>query len=512
LFVSTAFLLLAQETESANEDQTESENPEAALLPDDDNIYVIADFDFDIKGRTRPFALLYKTEMKVGKKFQGRAELDAFIADKTQVLINQRVLKDNATITPSVGEQAADGSYPVTLIVKVEDTWNIIAVPRPQYSSNSGFDITIKARDYNSFGTMSPLRLDLGYSYDEEGRNYFNLMLDTDTPFRLFNLDWNFDFDHDFSYRPNLSEPYYYKNRTGLSVEIPFKRTIITAGFNESLILNQEVARIYWDEYGRFQEGIYLSSNPYLAWKIPTGFQYYHLGEVTYSPSLSATINHGFSRWPLHDFIKGPFLSFSHGISFGRVDWVDNFRKGVSAGISNSFSFDFYKLRNNDMPWSASLSIFGEGHKIISKRVSFSARLMYRHWFFDDYTDSGGNVVRGILDNDINADYMFSINLDLPINLLKFRPSDWFKKPKLNIINFDLHVSPFIDMALYNNPITQEPFGFENMLLGAGLELIIFPQAFRSLFLRASVGVGIETARLSRKLNNEIYIGTELHY
>jgi hypothetical protein len=510
----TAFFLFSQEIESDNEGQTESEISDPVMSPDNEKLYVISGFEFDIKGRTRPFALLYHTELKIGEKIHGKDELDAFIADKTQVLLNQRVLKDNASITHEVGEQKVDGSYPVTLTFKVEDTWNVIAVPRPQYSSNSGFDITIKARDYNSFGTMSPLRLDIGYSYDEEGRNFFNLMLDTDTPFRLFDLDWNFNFDHDLTYRPNQEEPYYYKNTTGLSVEIPFKRTTVTVGFSESLVFNREVARRYWEngDYGRFQKGIYLTSHPYISWRIPTGFQYYHLGELFYSTSFSASINHEFPQWPLFPFLKGPFLDFSHSLGFGRVDWVDNFRKGVSASIGNSYSYNFYNLRNDINPWGISFSASATGHKIIGERVNISTRLNYRHWLFDDYTDSGGDAVRGILDNDITANYMFSLNLDLPVKVLRFLPSEWFKKSKMRIINFDLHVGPFIDMALYNNPTTQEPFSFDNILLGAGLEFIVFPQSFRSLFLRASAGLGVETAHLDRGFSRELYIGTELHY
>jgi hypothetical protein len=137
---------------------------------------------------------------------------------------------------------------------------------------------------------------------------------------------------------------------------------------------------------------------------------------------------------------------------------------------------------------------------------------MYRHWFFDDYTDSGGDVVRGIKDNDIIADYMFSLNLDFTFKLLRFRPSVWFKNDKWRIINFDLHVAPFIDMALFNNPKTQEPFSFENMLIGGGIEVIVYPLSFRSLFLRASVGLGVKTADLHAGISREFFIGTELHY
>jgi hypothetical protein len=512
LFVFTVCFLFSQETESDIEGKIETENPDTVALFDDDSIFVISGFDFDIKGITRPNAIIYNAELKIGEKLHGQAALDEYIADKTQVLNNRRVLKDNALVTYTVGERAKDGSYPVFLKIKVEDTWNIIAVPRPTYSSNSGFNITIKARDYNFLGTMDPLRLDLGYSHDEEGHNSFTLMLDSDTPFRLFNLDWNFNFDHDFSYRPNLDEPFFYRNTTGLSVEIPYKRTTFSVGTNESLILNQEMSRRYWKEYDRFQKGIYMSSSPYVSWRIPTGFHYYHLGEVNYNTDITATFIHGFSRWPIFSFLKGPYLNFSHSLGFGRVDWVDNFRKGVSANISNSFKYNFYNLRNDINPWGAGFSISGTGHKIIREWFNFSTRLMYRHWFFDDYTDSGGNVVRGIIDNDIIANYMFSVNLDFGFRLFRFRPSVWFKNEKWRIINFDFHVAPFVDLALFNNPRTQEPFGFDNMLLGAGLEAIIFPQAFRSLYLRVSMGLGVKTGDLHAGISREIYIGTDLHY
>jgi hypothetical protein len=510
--VLVVFSLSSQELESDDEDQMEFEVPDPVTSPDNDRLYVITDFEFDIQGRSRPFALLYNAELEVGEKIYGQAALDRFIADKTQMLINQRVLKDNVIITHAVGEQLGDGSYPVILTIKVEDSRNIVVLPKPKYSSSSGLDFTVNIRDYNFLGTMSPLRLDIGYSYDEEKNHSFNLMLDTDTPFKLFGLYWIINFDHDFSYRANLDEPFYYKNTTGLSVEFPVKRTILTIGFDESLMLNQENERRYRDEYGRFQEGIYMSSNPYISWKIPTGYHYYDLGEVTYTPKLSATFNHEFSQWPLPDFNKGPFLNFSHSLSFGRVDWVDNLLKGVSVEINNSFSYDFYKFKNDINPWGANLHVSGIGHKIISERVSFSARMMYRHWFFDDYTDSGGDVVRGIIDNNIIANSMFSVNLDMTFKLFRFLPSVWFNKEKASFMNFDFHVSPFIDLASYNNPVTREPFGLGNMLLGSGLEVIIFPQRWRSLFLRMSAGLGIQTARLSKGFSYEIFIGTALHY
>ena len=506
LFLFICFHSFSQELigeTNTEEDTTSSES--------NGTIYVINSFSFDIKGYTRPFALIYHAELKIGEEINGFSNLEKYINEKRQLLYNERVIEE-VSIEYTIGEQRQDGKYPVDLLIHVTDTWNIMAIPRPQYSSNSGFDITIKARDYNFLGTMSPLRLDIGYSYDEDGNNFFDLMLDTDIPFRFFDLDWSFNFDHDFSYRPDLDEPFYYKNTTGISVEIPFKNTLFTIGFNESFILNEENARTYWTDYGRFQEGFYMSSNPYISWRIPTGLYYYDLGELNYTPSLSAIFNHEFPQHPLSYFRKGPYMFFSHGLRFGRVDWTDNFRKGFSASLNNSFSYDFYQLKNDGRPYGASIDLRGSGYKVVNNYFNFSSRLIYRHWFFGDYNDSSGNVIRGILDSGINADYMISLNMDFTFKLLRFLPSVWSGNEKVRIIDFDFHIAPFLDVAFYNDPVNQRPFGLENMLIGGGLEVIVFPLRFRSLFLRISVGLGIETANLRDGLSREIFIGTDLHY
>jgi hypothetical protein len=491
-------------------------NEELELLPEEtenlnDSVYVINSFVFNIDGITRPSALIYNAELKIGEEITGRSNLEKYIREKRQLLYNQRLF-DRITIEYSIQEMQADGKYPVNLIISVKDTWNIIAIPRPQYSSSTGFDMTIKARDYNFLGTMSPLRLDFGFQRDISGQNFYTVMLDSDIPFNLFDLNWNFDFDHDYTYRPDMELPHYYKNTTGLSVELPFNRTIFTVGFSESLIINDETPRKYrLAGYPRFQEGLYMSSTPYISWKIPTGLHYYDLGEIHYTPSLSTTFTHEFSNWPLEDFRKGPFVTYSHRLDFGRIDWNDNFQKGAQFIISNSNRFNFYYFRNDMQPWSSNVNIRAIGHKIINDYLGFSCRLMYRHWFFDDYSVEAGDVLRGVLNNNVTTNYMFSLNLDFPIRVLNFRSSEWSSDSNvLRIFDFDLHLSPIIDAALYNDPVNQRVFGLENLLLTSGMEVIVFPSRWRSLFLRISYGRNFSLG--TRKNSSELFIGTDLHY
>jgi len=477
-----------------------------------DSVFVINSFVFNVKGITRHFALINAAGFIAGEEITGLSGLEKYIQDKTQLLVNERVLKDNVRIDHTIGDVREDGKYPVDLVIYVEDTWNIIAIPRPQYDSNSGWDITIKARDYNFLGTMNALRLDLGYQYDNEGRNFFNFMIDSDIPFRAFGLNWNLDFDHSFNYRPDMEQPFYYKNVTGLSVELPVWATVITLGFEEALVYNDENSDDYKPDYGDFQEGIYMSSKPYFSWRIPTGIEIGSYGGLSYTANLSATFTHEFPLWPLAEYRRGPVMNFNHSLGFGRIDWIGNFLRGYSAGIDNSFSYNFYNAGNGGQPLTASYSITGKGHFIITDYFGISARLSYSQWI-NAVNDNAGNALRGVLDGDIHADYILSLNLDLSFRVLKFRLSEWLTNEKLRIFDFDLHIAPIIDAAFSHDPENGSLHGFNRLYVAGGLEIIVFPLFFRSLFLRVSAATDVYRM-LSEKERGpiEIFIGTELHY
>ncbi|MDR1105345.1 MAG: hypothetical protein LBL44_03210, partial [Treponema sp.] len=202
---------------------------------DDKTVYYIRDVEVNVSGPelfgislpmgySRPFAVMYHGEIKEGEEIQGTAGLEKYMRDKTQLIMNQRVIS-SATIDYTVAGAEADGRRPVDLLVTVRDTWNIIALPQPRYDSNEGFKLFVKARDYNFLGTMNPLRLDIGYTRNLDGITTFSLLVDTNTRFRALGLDWNLNFDNEFFY--TMGEPLSYINTTGFDVEIPVKRTTL---------------------------------------------------------------------------------------------------------------------------------------------------------------------------------------------------------------------------------------------------------------------------------------------
>ncbi|MCL2242925.1 MAG: hypothetical protein FWC03_00480 [Treponema sp.] len=480
-----------------------------------DSVYIINSFIFNIEGFTRPNALINHAKFIKGEEITGFINLEKYISDKTQILINQRVL-DSASIEYITFPPQEDGKIPVELIINTKDTWNIVAIPRPRYSSNSGFDITLKARDYNFLGTMSPLRLDLGYMYDENKEHFIMFMLDSDIPLRIFNLNWNLNFDNFFDYRPDMEQLFYYKNVTGLSVELPVKSTTVTLGFNESFIINEENNDDDKIPFGNFQDGFYISSSPFISWRIPTGIEAGLWGELVYTAGVSALFNHELPQWPLDEIRKGPFLSFSHNLGFNRIDWIGNFLRGYDVSVSNSFSYNFYNYRNDIEPWDSHLNVTGIAHLVFDDIFGISSRFMYRHWFFTEKGASGaGDVMRGILDRDVSAEFMISANFDLPVSILKFRLSEWLNNDKYRFFNFDLHLVPILDIAFYRSPENEAlysgaDFTYKNMLVSGGIEAIIFPEFFRSLFLRISLGFNLSAFITNSRY--ELFIGTDLHY
>lgn len=484
---------------------------EESLPPGENTLYYIRHIEYNITGRTRVFALIYHGKFQEGEQLQGRDALEQYLQEKIQLLVNQRVLEE-IRIDPAIGEADERGAVPVDLLVSVKDTWNIIAIPYPQYDSNSGFELTIKARDYNFFGTMSPFRIDLGYSLAQDklwnfSQGTFKFELDSDIPFNALGFNWNVNFDHIFSY--TYGEPLSYTNITGISMELPYQRTIFTFGFEEAFVLYEENEERHRTQYGDHFDGFYLSSRLFTRWKIPLGLMVPLYGEVSWTPEVSGKINYRFLG-ELDDIRKGPALSFNHTLGFGRINWINNYRDGAEALAKNENTWNFYKNS-----WNKNFSLSLIYHKPLVSFFGISSRLQYRHWFDsyyeNDYYNEGGDVLRGILNRSLNARYMLSWNMDFPLQVLRFMPSEWLHNRKLHFFDFELHLSPFVDMALIDAPLNNKNFTPREMIFSGGFEVIIFPAFMRSIYLRFSAGFDLNEFAASKKLpagnNREFFIG-----
>jgi hypothetical protein len=510
--------------QTGNETTTETVSDKTVPKYEAGAVFIINSFDFKISGITRQFALINKGELEEGEEITGFSNLEKYIHEKQQILYNERAL-ESVSIDYFIGQKREDGKYPVDLLITTKDSGNIIVLPKPpQYDTNSGLKLTVNYRDYNFLGTLVPLRFDIGYRYDEYKRNYFTFMLDTDTPFVFLNLNWNFIFYHSIDVSPNLDRKFIYKNVTGFQVQLPYKKTVFIVGFRESFFVNQEHDEAQKIYYGDNQKGLYLSSNPYVHWVIPTGFEVRNFGQIYYIPYFSANINHELSSWPLDDIKNEKTLSLGHSLNFGRVDWNDNFRSGLYVNISNGYSYSFRNKRYDVRPVDINYQLSFTYHHILKKDfLGASGRVLLRHWLFDVKHESAGDVLRGIRDKDIHANFMLSLNLDLPVKVLEVRPADWFGISKFRIFNFDFYLGPIMDTAIFHHPDHQTAIGFRNFLLTGGIEAVFFPLRWRSLHLRMSFGLNLSRMALSDNIitggynpssagKYELYMGTDFHF
>jgi hypothetical protein len=479
-------------------------------------VYVIRNVEYRIDGRTREFALRYASEIKVGDRAVGEEALKAYIDDKTQILINQRVIA-TVRIESAKGEAEADGTVPVDLVVYVEDTWNAVALPYGKYDSNDGLELVLKARDYNFLGTMQPLRIDLGYQIDPKPVNAgkwdegsFVSELDTNIPFIAFDYKWNVDFDHILTYGSSYGLAY--ENKTGVSVDFPIRGTTLTVGAFQGVSVNEENDEEYKAEYGeRYDDEWYLSNWMQADWEIPTGYRVNGFGELTYTPR-AIVMNKYRPGGDIGEERRGPTVELGQKLEFGRVDWIGNYRRGLEVTIDNANVFNLHYRE-----WDRSVTASATGHLPIASFFGISSRLSGTV-HFDKPDDEAGVPLRGIMDDSVIADAAIYLNTEFPLRLIRFVPYEWFgqRHKWMKIFQFEQQWSPFVDAALVKYDDGGVDFDPTDPLISAGLEVVTFPLFFRSLYVRISLGFNVETAREEKGLpsgdGRELFIGIGHHY
>ena len=498
-------------------------------MPENDQtVYVIRNIDFNVTGRSKPFALMRHGEFRTGERIQGRENFDRYLALRTQFLNNQRVLENRTRIEYFLGDAEPDGALPVRLLVHVRDSRNFIVLPDPRYSSNDGLVITLRARDYNFLGTMTPLRFDMSYRRSINDENIFGFILDLNTPFQYAGYNWNLRFEHQLSYDPD--KPLRYTGIAGLSLDLPWHNSTFTVGFNQFLFINEETSSDSKNYYGvtRLNYDPYNATEIFGAWNLPLGIEVGQFGWLHYTFFTAVRVNYPTIDT---DLVKRPVFTMRNTIGFGRINWIGNFRKGLSA--YTSLSHDFY-YDNPDTPTRSFLDSNLIFHQPIFRYLSFSSRLRYRQWWrwsnrYDVWLahDNAGDMLRGVINDHLHAHRMLSLSLDFPIYLMRFWPSEWLNNRRLSFFNVEVHAAPFTDLALLAGPRSRlfpdddgVKFSLDNMVQTVGLEVIVYSGFYRNLHLRGSIGYNLDKIR-ANGLDfrwgffpnwHEIFIGIELEY
>lgn len=505
-----------------------------AFAEDEAAAYYIKQVEVTVVGRTREDAVRRVGGFVIGEELRDSAALEAYIERKKEALLNNRALAEVIiTYTVEGGEGERKG---VILHVEARDTRNFIIMPEPKFSSNGGFEPALKLRDYNFLGTLTPLKIDLGYTLDDfhldsASKGQYSIVIETEIPFRAAGREWRLKEALGLHYVSG--EGFAFEDTTGIALDFPFASlfrnsispSIFTVGFDEGLRVKEEYYTFEKREHDSiFENIVYMYSLPYARLVMPLGLQSPHLGELAWTSTLSTEIAYRLAGAELGSR-RGPLFSFRNTAGFDRVNWRGNVREGFAAvfAVENAYNLHFNG-------WNNAVALLAAAHKPLFPVFAISSRLHGKLWlnkitpWRDEERLEAGRMLRGILDRSLRANSILALNLDFTLRVLRFMPSSWFKTEKLRYFNAEIYLSPIVDAALFDGErlddwgrvIETDSFTFGNALVCAGIEALVFPVAWRSVFLRISVAWNIREAvrlgALPGGSNREIFIGLGHHY
>lgn len=475
--------------------------------------YAIGSVSFAIEGRTAESALRRSLEAEgpfVGAAFATKAELEALVAERRQALANNRVF---ASVEASVEyAERAGGVSEAAVAFAVRDTNNIVVLPEPKYDSNAGLSLTLKGRDYNFLGSMRSLELDLGYTSEnlnDTAYHSFNGETNFVLPFRALGQDLSFGLYEDAA----LWTAGTAKSATAASLGwapsgLGFPASVKAIG---GIHYNDDLPASGSDPL-RDVDPLFLSTSALAKATIPLGLSISALGEVRLEPRLSFTE----SWWPgtalSYPKRDGASAQAEASLKAGRIDWQGNFQDGAALE-ARLIGTEYFGLADfvgearasYEGHWAFGATEGAEGGLAWGLAARASALGRPLGAFPGDELQDLGSYLRGVVDARIDARYGAFLNLSAPVKLFDFPTHAIIGK---DILDFELQAAPFVDAAYIAGSADGSGDG---PWASAGLELAVFPKAFRSFIVRASFGYDLVRGDGAGSFGPyEIYIGTGL--
>lgn len=423
----------------------------------------------------------------------------------------------------------------VTLLVELTDSIHVLAMPYIKYNSNTGSSLKIKMKDTNFLGTLNTMAAEFLFNVEQKDESdkpkyNFELGFSYDQPYYLdpFELTWVNDYSISYSIGEKSPE---WNAKTGLQAKLPFDRISYIFEFYQYFIKNFD--------YAIYSDSLYLAEEGKIS--VPfTIYQTKHWGNLVWTPYISLVHNWDFDHInELNTDLSSPTMTAGHSFAISRINWNNNFRTGFNLSLANSYSYNFqrkmlYPSISFESMLYQEIELFeGKNFNRLGICLDFYYFTNFVNTIYKDnpfYQNDGSSIgdrLRGIRDNQYYLDprcgkstvttSAFVLNMDFPFHLF----STNFEHKFLKYFNFDLQLSPFIDMALIYNKYTKEWYNPKDGFYTAGLEVLVYPQKFSSYTVRASVGYDIGRKLFDDYLNMdwrenvskyEISIGLGLHY
>lgn len=464
--------------------------------------YQIENVEYIINGFTKEAPLADKIQVDKKRIFYSQEEFEAYISELNTEFHNMRTIESHEISFEFL--EPKNNIIPVKLKIYVKDTWNIIALPYPSFDSNKGFEFKLKLKDFNFLGRLEPFTIDLIYNKDNNDKSSFSLGSKFALPFYvdpvklvLFN-EAGLSINQDKEFGLNIE--------TGLSAshKLGVDWITLTAGITQSIDISASPS----------EKDYYLTNGFYTSLVFDI-YKDQTLGTIKWTPYFGIDGNWKFTKITKENK-KGLNINWSHSFGMGKVNWINNFRQGFTVNIDNSYKYNTYKKGNVDV----SFNLQTKGFYSFLERVGLYGRFdFFYNLFGKTSSEHTGKILRGILNKRIETDTAFSFNFDVPIKIGVFKWEEITGVEWTRFFGFELHITPFFDMALVHDKNTDTYYNPKHGWYSGGFEIIMYPIKMRSIYARISYGHDLREiknkdgyAKRDGKPVSEIFIGIGLHY
>ncbi len=486
---------------------------------------------YEINGWTDPKALERYLDWDYERLFNTQADLDAYIEDKKRLLANNRIFQETSLTYSWIVEE--DGGGFVVIAVQARDTWNILALPIPKYTDNEGLNLSLRIRDNNFLGTMEQLRINLEFRRSTGGDNSLGGTMDVRFPLDVGGDNWFLGLEASGFYKTgnlidlsagwNFSYPFMinaqsYQYGLGQKVSVTdskkteltfytYLSNTITFSDHRLTITPSQSMKVLTDYSD--PDGYYTTSRLDVNLSVPLR-NLPREWNVSFSTGLFAFQQYLFEK-PISFSRSGLYVGAVQNLGAGRWDWIDNLRQGQTFNINYTYEYNFGQERHDNRV-GTSLSVY----QVVWDFLMLTARLSGT--FNQQASDAAKmEAVRGVLDTSIQGHFGTFFNADLTLKILKVNNfQEWWGWSWMRFFNFELHLNLFTDLG-YIFPVSSFEWNEERWVWTAGAELIGFPLAARSYFMRLSYGVNLRKLQendyniLSGNVR-ELFIGLGHHY
>ena len=506
--------------------------------------FQIEDVVYKSKGKTNIPALkrLYKINKK--KIFDSEDEFKSYISDIEKTYSNTRLFSEieiNYELLSSQDEPA-----PVRINITVDDAHNTLALPKPSYNSNEGAELKIKLKDKNFLGTLNTLNLEVNSHFgNEEHPNDFSEMefgaaFDFDYPFNIGITENTWSNEVAFDWTIGDTEPE--ENiSTGVKIGVPFgEENYFNVHFKQSMIRDLE--------YAEYDDEFYFAEEAGIDVPLTIG----HINKYTsvvYTPSVTLTYNWDLDGIdPDDEDLLGPEMELAHQLKIDNENWQGNFRQGFYAATKPFFTWNFSSLEMEP-------GVEVEGKLFRAFKWFGITCDAYFYSMLNGEKNEVGARLRGIKDKQtydcedpelddheaLKTPAGMAFNFDMPIHIVTTHWLDWgynlfgsydkmaaplkligwLPRKMLKYLDFELQLSPFVDIGLTKNKVTGSIFDYKDGFYSGGLEALFFMSRWQSFVVRTSVGVDLGRWIGKKYINTdwreecskyEITFGLGLHY